>query len=211
MTKAAAFVSGLAHALRPGDAAAGQFRPLAGKVMPIDPATAMSERERRAYERGRKEGFEAGARAAAEQARRERADHAARLERVLAELRAGFGELESAGADRVLDLAIEIASQVVRSHVEVKRDAVLPPLREALALIIDQQAHPRVHLNPRDFELLRAELDSDGMFKGCRFIPDAAVGRGGCRIETHQGEVDAQVATRWRRVMAALGIESGAP
>ena len=211
MTKAAAFVSGLAHTLRPGDAAAGQFRPLAGKVMPIDPATAMSERERRAYERGRKEGFEAGARAAAEQARRERADHAARIERVLGELRARFGELESAGADRVLDLAIEIASQVVRSHVEVKRDAVLPPLREALALIIDQQAHPRVHLNPRDFELLRAELDSDGMFKGCRFIPDAAVARGGCRIETHQGEVDAQIATRWRRVMAALGIESGAP
>lgn len=211
MTKAAAFVSGLAHTLRPGDAAAGQFRPLAGKVMHIDPATAMSERERRAYERGRKEGFEAGARAAAEQARRERADHAARLERVLGELRARFGELESAGADRVLDLAVEIARQVVRTHVEVKRDAVLPPLREALALIIDQQAHPRVHLNPRDFELLRAELDSDGMFKGCRFIPDAAVGRGGCRIETHQGEVDAQVATRWRRVMAALGIESGAP
>lgn len=211
MTKAATFVSGLTRGKPAGGAAAGQFRPLTGKVLPVDPAAAMSERERRAYERGRKEGFDAGARAAAEQARRERADHAAKLERVLAELRARFGELESAGADQVLDLAVEIARQVVRTHVEVQRDAVLPPLREAVALIIDQQAHPRVHLNPRDLELVRPELEADGLFRGCRFIPDPAVAPGGCRIETHQGEVDAQLATRWRRVLASLGIASAAP
>ncbi len=205
------FVSGLASAPGPGDAAARQFRPLAGKIVRADPSAAMSERERQAHERGRKEGFDEGTRRALEQARRERANHGAQLERVLAELRARFAELEEAGADLVLDLAVEMARQVVRSHVEVRRDAVLAPLREAVALVIDQHAHPRVHLNPNDFDLLRAELEADGVFKGCRFIADAAVARGGCRVETNQGEVDAQLAKRWQRVMAALGIEAEAP
>jgi flagellar assembly protein FliH len=205
------FTSGLIPKERVGDAAAWQFQPLAGRVVRTDPRDGLSERERRAYERGRKEGFDEGVRASVERAQREHTGHGAQLERALAELRARFAELESAGADAVLDLALEVARQVVRREVEVRRDAVLPPLREAIAIVIDQQTHPRVHLNPRDLELVRTDLDADGAFKGCRFIADAAIVRGGCRIETHQGEIDAQLATRWRRVLAALGIEADAP
>ncbi len=205
------FTSGLIPKEQVTDAAAWQFQPLAGKVVRTDPLDGMSERERRAYERGRKEGFDAGVRATVERAQREHAGHGAQLERVLNELRARFAELESAGADAAFDLAVEIARQVVRREVDVSRDAVLAPLREAIALVIDQQTHPRVHLHPRDLDLVRADLDADGAFKGCRFIADAGVARGGCRIETHQGEIDAQLATRWRRVLAALGVEATSP
>lgn len=202
------FISGLIPKEQVNDAAAWQFQPLAGKVVRTDPMQSLSERERRAYERGRKEGFDEGGRATVAKARRDHAGHAAQLEGVLNELRARFVELESAGADAVLDLALEVAHQVVRREVEVQRDVVLPPLREAIALVIDQQAHPRVHLNPHDLDLIRTDLDADGAFKGCRFIADAGVARGGCRVETHLGEIDASLATRWRRVVAALGIES---
>jgi flagellar assembly protein FliH len=202
------FVSGLIPKEQVGDAAAWQFQPLAGKVVRTDPTEGMSERERRAYERGRKEGFDQGVRATVDKARREHAGQAAQLERVLHELRARFIELESDGADALLDLALEIARQVVRRDIAVQRDAVLPPLREAIALVIDQQAHPRVHLNPHDLDPVRADLDTDGAFKGCRFIAYASVARGGCRVETHLGEIDATLATRWQRVLAALGIEA---
>jgi flagellar assembly protein FliH len=98
----------------------------------------------------------------------------------------------------------------VRREVALRRDHVLPALREAVAAVIDQQAHPRVHLNPRDLEAIGHELEADGLFKGCRFIPDAGVGPGGCRVETAQCEVDATLQTRWRRVMATLGVEDKA-
>jgi flagellar assembly protein FliH len=65
-----------------------------------------------------------------------------------------------------------------------------------------------VFLHPQDHALLRADLEADGLFKGCRFIADARVARGGCRLETAQGEVDATLATRWLRVLAALGIDA---
>ncbi len=202
------FIGGLIPKEQVNDAAAWQFQPLAGKVVRTDPLDGLSERERRAYERGRKEGFDAGVRATVERARREHSSHGAQLERVLQDLRGRFAELESAGADALLDLALEVARQVVRREIEVQRDAVLPPLREAIAAVIDQQAHPRVHMNPRDLDLIRADVDADGAFKGCRFIPDPAVARGGCRIETPLGEVDALLSTRWRRVLAALGVET---
>jgi len=201
------FVSGLMPKTAADTGAA--FRPLASKVIRTDPMAGMSERERRAYEHGRQAGFDEGVRATETKARRDHSGHSAQLERALNELRARFGELESAGADATLDLALAIARQVVRREVEVQRDALLPALREAIALVIDQQAHPRVHLHPRDLELIRAEVDAEGMFKGCRFIADATVARGGCRVETPQGEIDATLGARWRRVVETLGIKAG--
>jgi len=201
------FISGLIGQDQ-STAAAAQFQPLANKDLNGPRRTAMSERERQAYERGRREGFGEGLAAGAERARLEWAGHQQAVERVLSALRARFAELESAGADAVLDLALEVARQVVRRDIEVRRDAVLPPLREAVALVVEHHAHPQVHMNPADLELLRADLNADGTFKGCRFVADASVERGGCRVETDKGDVDAQLATRWRRVLAALGVEA---
>jgi flagellar assembly protein FliH len=65
-------------------------------------------------------------------------------------------------------------------------------------------------VNPQDLALLRADLEADGLFKGCRFIADARIARSGCRVETAQGEIDATLATRWERVLAALGSTDGA-
>jgi len=76
-----------------------------------------------------------------------------------------------------------------------------------MALIVDHAAHPRVHLNPQDYELVSAELQVDASHRGCRFVADPSVAAGGCRIETPQGEIDATLATRWRRVIGALGLD----
>lgn len=165
----------------------------------------MSERERRAFERGRQQGFHEGQ----QEAQRQKVQHGRQLERVLNELRGRFAELESGGADAVLDLAIEIARQVVRREIEIQRDAVLPVVREAVGAIIDEQTHPRVHLHPDDLWLIQADLDTDGLYQGCRFVPDASIARGGCRVETAQSEVDATLATRWRRALGALGVDAG--
>ncbi len=183
-------------------AASWEFEPLGGTSPSRGAQRLLTERERRAFERGRVQGQTEG-QAAAMQVR---ATHARQIENVLGELRARYAELESDGADAVLDLAVEIARQVVRREVTVARDLLLPLVRDAVAAVIDQQAHPRVHLNPQDLELIAADLDADGLCKGCRFIADARVERGGCRIETQQGEIDGGVATRWRRVMEALGM-----
>lgn len=186
-----------------GEAAVWEFQSRAGGAPPRGTERLLSERERRAYERGRKDGYAAGQQAAAQV----KEQHAREVGRVLDELRARFGELEAQGAQDVLQLALTIARQVLRREVEVDAQAVLPALREAVAAVIDQQTHPRVHLNPDDLAHLAADLDADGMLKGCRFVPDPSVGRGGCRVETAASDIDATLQTRWARVLAAVGID----
>lgn len=185
------------------DAATWEFASLSGAGGKTGTERLLSDRERRAFERGRAQGRAEGI----EQSATLRASHSQQLELLIRSLRERFDELESGGADALIDAALAIARHVVRREVEVDREAVLPALREALAVLVDQQSQPRVFLNPRDLELVRADLDADGMLKGCRFLADAAVERGGCRVETPLGEIDARLGTRWQRVLDALGIQ----
>jgi flagellar assembly protein FliH len=166
-----------------------------------------SERERRAFERGREQGALEATRAA----QQVRAGHLERVGQVVAGLQAGLDELVSRGADALLDLALEVARQVLRRELALQRDAVLPVVREAISLIADHAAHPRVHLSPQDFALVSAELEADAGYRGCRFVADPGVQPGGCRIETPQGEIDATLETRWRRVIATLGADIPGP
>jgi flagellar assembly protein FliH len=186
-----------------GQAAAWEFQSLAGGVPPSIKEKLLSEREQRAYERGREDGYAAGHAAAMQL----RTQHAADMSRVLDALRSRFGELETEGAEQVLTLALTIARQVMRREMEVDRASVMPALQEAVHAVIDQQAHPRVHLNPQDLAHLHDSLDADGLLKGCRFIADPAISRGGCRVETGQSDIDATIESRWNRVLAAVGID----
>lgn len=186
-----------------GEAATWEFQPLRGAAsQPQGTEKLLSEREKRAFARGKAEGFEDGRRAALA----ERAQYGREVAQVLDALRGRFAELEHGGAEQVLDLALAVASGVLRREVTVAHDAVLPALREAVSMIIDQQAHPRVHLNPRDLELVQADLDADGLLKGCRFIADHGVSRGGCVVQTTNCEIDARLESRWKRVMESLGL-----
>lgn len=186
-----------------GQAAAWEFQSLAGGVPPSIKEKLLSEREQRAYERGREDGYAAGHAAAMQL----RTQHAADMSRVLDALCSRFGDLETEGAEQVLTLALTIARQVMRREMEVDRASVMPALQEAVHAVIDQQAHPRVHLNPQDLAHLHDSLDADGLLKGCRFIADPAISRGGCRVETGQSDVDATIESRWNRVLAAVGID----
>jgi flagellar assembly protein FliH len=188
-----------------GEAASWEFASFSGEPVARGATGQLSERERRAFERGRTQGFTEGQ--AAE--RRVKAEHAARLDPVIESLRARFAELSSDGADALLDLAVTIARQVIRREIALRRDTLLPVAREAIALIVDQHAHPRVFLHPHDLATLQPEFEADGLFKGCRFIADPRIARGGCRVETAQGEIDATVASRWERVLASLGASDG--
>jgi flagellar assembly protein FliH len=158
-------------------------------------------RERAAQERGREIGFAEAAQISQAKSTRD----GEQVAQVLAELRGRFAELEGAAADRVLDLAIAIAAQVVRREV-VRPQALAAAAREAVAAVIDHHAHPRVHVHPQSLELLREAFAADGTLAGCRFVADAALEPGGCRVEVPTGEIDATLATRWRRVLESLGM-----
>jgi flagellar assembly protein FliH len=195
-----------------GSTAQFELRPLASgrratDTTALSPRASEAERQQDGYAAGKAQGL-AEAQRLAQQAR---AADLQRLEALLAGLQAQFDELAGRAADNLLDLAVDIAAQVLRQELQVRPEALLPVVREAMALVSAAHVHPSIHLAPQDFERVRAALQADGQFHGCRFLSDPAIGPGGCRVVSSHGEVDATLPTRWRRVLQTLGLNAPAP
>ena len=63
----------------------------------------------------------------------------------------------------------------------------------------------RLLLNPEDAALVRPYLDQVLDKNRLRIVEDVRIVRGGCLIETPQGDLDATLASRWRQVVQVLG------
>lgn len=108
-------------------------------------------------------------------------------------------------AEQLLDLAVELARQLVRRELREVPASVIDVVREALLQL--PHGHAMVHLHRDDMELVREYLGEHIAHVGHRLVEDATVSRGGCRIEAAGSQIDATVETRWRRIMANLGRE----
>ncbi|HRO60400.1 MAG TPA: FliH/SctL family protein, partial [Burkholderiaceae bacterium] len=165
------------------------------------------------HETGFAQGYERGIAQAAEQAAakqreaqiRAGASLATRIDSLSDALAARFAELEAETADELVALALELAQQALRSSLAIRPEAIVDVVREALAALLDERSRVRVHLNPADAELVRAALAEQTDEPGREIVCDPAITPGGCRIETPRAEIDAQVQTRWRRTLAAIG------
>jgi len=63
----------------------------------------------------------------------------------------------------------------------------------------------RLLLNPDDAALVRPHLDQVLDKTRLRIVEDVRIVRGGCLIETAQGDLDATLPARWRQVVQVLG------
>jgi flagellar assembly protein FliH len=192
---------------RLGESAPFEFRQLAGgrrvgDAGRLSPRPSDEERAKTGYAAGLAQGQAEAQR----DAQRLRAADLQRLESLLGHLRGEFDGLAGRLADTLLDLAVDIAGQVLRHEVQARRDAIVPVVREALALVEAARSHPTIRLAPVDFDVVRAALHADGHLQGCRLVADATVAPGGCRLESASAEVDATLQTRWRRVLQTIGV-----
>jgi flagellar assembly protein FliH len=156
-----------------------------------------------AHDSARAEGLAAGlaegrARAAAE---------AARLKALAQALDESAAALEREVADALLALALDIARQVLQEALPVKRELMLPAVREALRCLPAGAQGARILLNPADVELVRAHVGEELRLQHWQIVEDHRIQPGGCRLAAPDCEVDGTLATRWKRVLAALGTD----
>jgi flagellar assembly protein FliH len=154
-----------------------------------------------ARSRAREEGYRAGF-AAGEAAARAAT---ARLEQIALSAQKGLLQDQGLVADSVLDLALDLARQIVRADIKIKRDDVLPVVREAMACLPQSTTNPQLLMHPSDVDLVRAHIGDELQLGGWRMIEDHRIEPGGCRISAANCEIDATLSTRWKRVLAALG------
>lgn len=155
-----------------------------------------------AHETGHAAGYAAGYEAGIAQARIE----AARIDTLLKNLQQSLQGIDQDVADQLLAVSIEIASQVLRQSLRVKPELLLPVVREAVAALSPHHGHPALFVSPEDAALIRTHLGEQLAHNNWRIIEDGRLEAGGCRAEIGASEVDATFATRWRRVIEAIGV-----
>lgn len=108
-------------------------------------------------------------------------------------------------ADMLLQLALDVARQVVAGELAARPERVLDVVNLALKEMAESSREARLLLHPDDAMLVRPHLDQVLDKTRLRIVEDVRMVRGGCLIETPQGELDATLPARWRQVVQVLG------
>ncbi len=113
--------------------------------------------------------------------------------------------LEKQLAQAVARAAAELARQVVRSELAARPELVVKVAEDALGAVLLSARHVVVHVHPDDHALVEQGAAETLAARAARLVATADVERGGCRVESELGIVDAQIAMRWAQAAATLG------
>jgi flagellar assembly protein FliH len=167
---------------------------------PLPTAAKLQEIESAAYEegfaRGKAEGYAAGAAIAREQAER--------LKLLMEALASPLADFDAEVESALVALAIEVARRLTNAQIDLDPAVTAGVVREALEALGDNPRDARVHLNPAELESLRGVLTPPSEGPKWRFVADASLHRGDCRIVTEGGSVDARLDTREASISRGL-------
>lgn len=131
-----------------------------------------------------------------------------RLQAMMLALNRSMSQFEEAMAQEIMDLALDIARQMVRSSLQADPSLVLAVVREAIESLPQINQNPTLALHPQDAQLVRDMLDQEFQSQMWRIVEDPHIERGGCKIETAASEIDANMEDRWKRIVNALGSDA---
>jgi len=155
----------------------------------------------RLREAARAEGYAEGVAAA----RQEMEQSCGRMKQLAESFGNTLDNLDFRLADMVLALALDVARQVVAGELAARPERILDVVNLALKQMAETSREARLLLNPKDAVLVRPHLEQVLDKNRLRIVEDVRIVRGGCLIETSQGDLDGTLPARWRQVVQVLG------
>jgi flagellar assembly protein FliH len=125
--------------------------------------------------------------------------------RVLQTLDAEFDALHGQLAESVTQVAVQLARQVLRTELQTAPEHIAHVAAEAVEAVLLNARHITVHLHPHDLPLVGAGAQEVLQARGARLVSSPSIERGGCRVESNVGAIDARIAVRWAQAAGALG------
>jgi flagellar assembly protein FliH len=156
------------------------------------------------YEDGLEQGREQGRNEGLEQGRLEAADELASLSQIATTFGQAVQDADETIARDVLELALHLARNMVRTAFDVKPELILPVVRQAIDYLPSLQQPALLTLHPDDALIVRDHMGHELDKTGWRIVEDAQLARGGCRVDTASNQIDAQIGSRWQRLASAL-------
>ena len=113
---------------------------------------------------------------------------------------------ESRMAQALLDSAVTLARQVVRSELQQRPDCVTQVAREAVGALMASARQLRLRLHPDDAALVEQGAAETLRARDILIQADARIAPGGCVVDSDLGQVDARIASRWAHAAAVFNV-----
>lgn len=106
---------------------------------------------------------------------------------------------------QIVQLSIRIAEKILRKHLEVNPDAIVPMVEEALATTRGYSGgFFLIRVHPEDVPALERARERlvqlNPTWENLQIVGDKSLSRGGCRIESDFGMIDATLETQLRAI-----------
>lgn len=175
-------------------------RPAVAPPVPVTtPGPAQEARESDAYARGLAEGERLGATAVS----RQNEALLQRLTETLVELRQTRGEMIRQTERQMVELTLAVARRVLHREVSLDPELLVAMIRVALDRL-GEAGQVTIRLHPAEFEAVSAARAGALAGDHVTVVADARVGRGGCRVESDYGSVDAGVDAQIQEIGRVL-------
>lgn len=166
---------------------------------PVPNAQQLANIEREAFAKG----YEQGERAGLEAAGKRGEAMLRRLSETLAELTSLRASMIRQTETQIVELALAVARRVVLREVTLDRSLLIAIVRVALDRL-GESARVTVRLHPEEYEATGAARVAEFAGNDITFVSDSRVGRGGCRVESDMGMLDAGVEAQIQEIARAL-------
>jgi flagellar assembly protein FliH len=169
---------------------------------PADPQVhqlTLANLEREAFAKGFAQGERAGAEAAAKRGEA----MLRRLTQTLEEITGLREQMIRQTEEQMVRLALAVARRVVHREVTLDKDLLIAMARVALDRL-GESARVAVRLNPEDFQATVGAQSAAWSGTHVTVVADARVARGGCRIDSDFGALDAGVDAQIQELAHAL-------
>ncbi|MDH4581034.1 flagellar assembly protein FliH [Pseudomonas sp. BN415] len=151
---------------------------------------------------GERDGFHAGQLKARQEAEVAVNTRLAQLETLMVQLLDPIAEQDRQIEESLVHLTSLITRQVIQRELRVDSSQIRHVLREALKLLPMGASNLRIHINPQDFEQVKALRERHE--ETWRILEDESLEPGGCRVETEHSRIDASIETRLSQAMKQL-------
>lgn len=201
-------LGGLESPAAPPDEGPGDASPQEAGPLPLPTAEQIERIHQEAWREGYRLGEEEGRRAGFAAGQEDARIHAERLRLLCEALDAERLRQDEQLARELLQLALAIAQQVVRTSLRLRPEIILEVVREALMSLPSLTGHTRLVVHPEHAAFVREWLAHEHGHLSWKVIEDVDMEIGGFRVENAHSELDASLSMRWRDVVAVLGADA---
>lgn len=164
----------------------------------------LEEGKKKGFEQGFEQGQKEGEIKGYEENKHLLQEQATEFISLLESLSEPYKNLDEQVEKELVNLAIGIASQLIRREIKLDSGQIIAVIREAVNALPSVAQKITLQLHPEDAELVRSSLVLDEISSPWKIIEEPLISRGGCKVLTESSAIDATIEHRLAVIVTTI-------